>query len=255
MRAVVAVVVVVVVVGAFAAAPALPCSIRLPGAVDAVWTVENREVPRNAELRIDGAIDDGSAVVLVDPDGGRETLSFVADPVGGRYLSTDELRPGANRLDIFRSGVEEGAPDRVVTFSVVDEDDVDAPAAPTVTAQVTTTGELFPIDCGLSAQWPRDVVRVDVDAGDDDAALFSVDGGPYIALADGGGTFANFEDRGGNVSYDVVVRDLAGNESEATTATAWSGCAGGCASSSSLPMTAALLLLLRRRTVRRSVVR
>ncbi|MDP2345631.1 MAG: hypothetical protein Q8O67_32100 [Deltaproteobacteria bacterium] len=138
--------------------------------------------------------------------------------------------------------------ERTVPFTVLDDFDEDRPAAPLASAGRVTTGTLTGDTC--EPDWPTDVVVIAVDS-DDPMAFASKRNGPLLARAIGDGdgvlNLSLYEQAGGDVNYDVVVRDFAGNESPPTTVSTWAGCEGGCASSSSLPVAATLLLLVRRR--------
>ncbi len=212
-----------------------------PPQVD-VFPFAGRTVPLNAELRCAGA---PASFVLRGPEGQEEelqastNLSIVTPST--HALAPTILSEGAWTLTRGDDGL-------VVNFDVEDVVDDEAPAAPTVTASSATKGSLYnPLSCeNCGAIWPTDFVTVTVDS-EDDAAFFDVVGRLDAPLKSSSGGTSFVEKQGGAVAYDVRVFDFAGNVSDTTQATAWTGCEGGCASSSSLPLAATLLLLLRRR--------
>lgn len=229
--------VVFAVANVFAGAAGADCDVVRP---PDVFSFDGRTVPRNAELRF-SSFGKTLEFDLVGP-GGAVSFSVSGDGASDfdhGIVADLPLEPGEYTL----TRLDEEA--RVVAFRVDDSVDDDAPAAPTVSVRQETGGNpvsfLFD-NCG--DPWPTDTVHFVVDS-DGDTGGICVDEG-CVATTSGHNVFARREADGGSVSYDVVVRDLAGNESEATTATVWSGCPGGCASTSALPITAVLLLLLRR---------
>ncbi len=222
---------------------ALPCSIFLQDLFTGTYLFEGRTIPRNAELRVRG-FDTRTTLPLTRPDGALVEAVVDSDDITPFLVVDGLLDPGEWSVTIADPA---GAlPARTVTFTVTDDVDNDAPVAPDATASRATEGSLDGDSC--QPAWPTDVVHIGV-AGDDPLAVASRDGERrgvgFLIGADL--SIEIHEDEGGEVAYDVVVRDFAGNESEPTTVSTWAGCAGGCASSSALPATATLLLLLRRR--------
>lgn len=229
-----------------ASSSALPCSLRVPDLLTGTYAFEDRTVPRNAELRF-GAVADLPTVPLTLPDGSVVEVPVGADDVSGFLDFEGELAPGDHSINL-PARAETGQAGRTISFTVSDEVDDDAPSAPEVSASRHTGGSITGDSC--SSEWPTDEVTIIVE-GDAPFAFASRDGLPVSATmreGDSNAVIRLVEDDGGTVSYDVVVRDFAGNVSDATSVDVWAGCKGGCASSSSsLPMAATLLLLLARR--------
>lgn len=232
--------------------PARACSTRAPDFFDGLFFFEGREIPRNAELRT-AAFGEETPVPLTRPDGSIVELEVGVDEFG-QFLAVDGLLdPGEHALSIVAPEGE--LPDRIVTFTVSDEIDDDAPDAPLASASRATIGVPFGDSAQCQIDWPTDRVTVRVTTPE---ALAFVDFGAVEDRSQRVGVRTNDdtieivlgENRGGDIDYQVVVRDFAGNESEPTTVTVWGGCEGGCASSSSVPMAAVLLALARRRRAR-----
>lgn len=226
---------------------ALPCSFSLVDLFRGRTTFEGQRVPRNAELRIFAFDIDVSEldVRLTRPDGTVVGIAVDQDDLSAFFVVDGLLDPGANVIRI-----DNGSEIRALAFDVTDQLDDEPPGTPVASGSHRTEGQLFndPFSC-FPREWPEGVVYINVDS-DDAMAFASHDGearGSGVTSGDGVINFQVFEDGGGDVSYDVVVRDFAGNVSDPTTVTVWAGCEGGCASSSALPLALSLLALLRRR--------
>lgn len=222
--------------------PARACLFTLANFNTGAFSFEGRAVPRNAQLRIFAA-DARDTLQLERPDGATVDVFVGSDALGRVVVLDGLLAPGPHAII---AAATESDPERRVEFVV---DDVISEGEPDVVdahARHHTNGALlFPNSC--EDQWPSDFVDIVADDRDD-LAFVVVDGGALgRRLPNGNFGVTLREDRGGTVSYDVVGVDFAGNESDVVTVSAWSGCEGGCASSSSLPLAATLLLLLRRR--------
>ena len=230
--------------------PARACSRIVPRLFDGVFFFEGQEIPRNAELRSASFVSDRIPVPLTKPDGTVVELEVGVDDFGQFIIVDGLLDPGPHALSIGAPGGNE--PDRIVTFIVSDEVDDEAPDAPLASASRGTVGVPFGFGSTCDSEWPTDVVTVTVTTRE---PIAFVDFGALEDRSQRVGVRTNDdtieivlgEDRGGDVDYEVVARDFAGNESAPTTVTVWGGCDGGCASSSSLPMAAVLLALARRR--------
>ncbi len=226
----------VVVAVLLASSSALACLFAIPDFQTGEYAFEGRAVPRNASLRIFAA-DARETLPLERPDGSTVDVFVGTDAFGRVVVLDDLLEPGAYAIVAGERRVEFTVDD---VISEGDPDVVDARAR-----QHTGGALLGNSDC--EQVWPTDVVDIFADDRDD-LAFFVVDGGRTSRrLPNGQMAVSIQEGRGGTVAYDVVGVDFAGNESDVVTVSAWSGCEGGCASSSSLPLAATLLLLLRRR--------
>ena len=188
-------------------------------------------IPANAELRVIVIGD----VVLTSPDGTSRTVGVVDDELGQRLdIDVRTLAPGPYRF-ATNDGIEG-------TFELRADDDTEPPAAPVVSLDVTTTvtGPRPPIfdDCGPSPGIRR-------------AAHFYVEGGEPGDLVVVNGRIVGMGDTvvtgvGDDSEFAVSLRDLAGNEGDATVVPIEGGC-GGCTSAAFSPFWLALLALLRRR--------
>jgi len=195
-------------------------------------------LPANAELRVFGVF---GTVELTGPDGNVQFVEVASDD-RGQLLDLDvrTLSPGPYSFVIN---------DRVEgTFDLRADDDTEAPAAPVVSFVDVTTkvaGPRLPIfdDCGSS---PAGIRRT---------AIFQVDGGEPGDVVVVNGNIVGMGDtvtsRVGDDDDDdiaVALRDLAGNESEATIVpvVVEDGC-GGCSSAAMSPFALALLTLFARR--------
>ena len=233
-----------------ASSAARPCSFRLTDVDDAVFPFEGRTVPANVELRGEGfygAVPFDATIerFLTGPGDVRVEVEVNSEGAALLFIPAAPLFPGPWSLHFTTLGTA----DRDVAFVVADDDDVDAPRAPVVTASRRTAGDLIQF---TSCNSPlRDIVEIEID-GDEDTAMAIV-GGQRAVFGDGGHYVARvLEQAGGTVSYDVVVRDFAGNESPPTTVEVWAGREGACSSSGGvLPLGIALLALTGRRRSRR----
>jgi hypothetical protein len=237
-----------------ASSAARPCSIALPGMEEAVFPFEGRTVPRNVELRgssfLESAVLFDSSVerFLSGPDDVRVEVELGNDDVGSLLIPAEPLVPGPWSLH-FTVDPNLGTADRDVPFVVANDDDIDAPRAPVATASRRTEGTLVQMSSCDSSLY--DVVDIVIDGDEDTVLGIVVDHGAVIGKA-GQYVAAVSENAGGTVSYDVVVRDFAGNESPPTTVEVWAGCEGACSSSGGvLPLGVALLALTGRRRSRR----
>lgn len=216
----------------------------VPPEVIIAFPFEGQTIPVNAELRVIGFRLD--PVEMAFPDGATRTVAVVDDELGPRLDMPTPLAVGA--YSFVRVDTES-----VSTFVVADVIDEEAPAPPIVAASQSsrfTPPDLLGLGDDCVDPGFVDVVSFFVEgvsAGD----LVLVDGAVAVAVTEGSVGFARGEGRGGTVTYDVNVRDFAGNESDPTRVEVWSGCPGGCASTGSLPLFGALLAFARRATTRR----
>lgn len=237
-----------------ASSAARPCTIALPGMEEAVFPFEGRTVPRNVELRGSGffqstvLLESGVERFLTGPGDVRVEVELGTDEVGSLLIPAEPLVPGPWFLH-FSANADLGTTARDVPFVVANDDDVDAPGAPVATASRRTSGSLVELSTCDSPL--HDVVEVVIDGDEDTAVGIVVD--HWAVIGEAGHYVATVgEDAGGTVSYDVVVRDFAGNESPPTTVEVWAGCEGACSSSGGvLPLGVALLALTGRRRARR----
>jgi len=232
-----------------ASSAARPCLFSLGDVDSAVFPFEGRTVPANVELRGEsffGAVPFDATVerFLTGPGDVRVEVEVTSEGSALLFIPAAPLFPGPWSLHFTTLGTA----DRDVAFVVADDDDVDAPRAPVATANRRTAGSLVPDECTPEL---HDVVDFVID-GDEDTAM-AVVVGQRVVFGDGGHFFATvLEEAGGTVSYDVVVRDFAGNESPPTTVEVWAGCEGACSSSGGvLPLGIALLAITGRRRSRR----
>lgn len=177
-----------------------------PEPVAAFAPFANRVVPRNVDLRVVGAVFDGSTAVLVDPAGVSTRLAWQADD-NGWALVRRELAAGSYTLDLYGDGRE------VVAFTVDDARDDWAPDKPqfnSIDWSTTSNGA----DDVLLCEKPFESrhVAVSIMAVPDDAAWMRFNGEArpietdFVATNTGGSFALAFVDFAGNVS-DVALND------------------------------------------------
>ena len=202
-------------------------------------------LPANAEMRlIDPRLD---PITLTLPDGTQRQLEVVGDELGAVIALPDDLQPlplGAYEFNIFNI---------TGSFNVTEAIDDVAPDAPVVT--VTRDSTFTPPSLWPFEECPREV-------GNHYSATFTIDGtqpGDVVILdgiavtagADTTTTFSKTQTTGSG-SFEVRLRDAAGNESEATTTDAGGGCGSCAAGDASIATSLALagLVIRRRRSAR-----
>lgn len=232
----------------FSARPAHTCEVALLHLADARMPFEGEEVPLNAELRIPNtelSFANGVVLQLERPDSTIVDVDVGLDGRGVLLSPAETLAPGAHALII----PPDAGGDRRVEFAVADEVDEEAPPAPLVSLRRETIGNPLPLRSTCDVAWPVDVVSFDVEAANDAAmVVIEFDGGRRVGGPDSPASIV--ESRGGDTSYDVRARDFAGNESEPTTVSTWSGCEGGCSTAgdaTTVPLGLGLILGARRR--------
>lgn len=207
--------------------------------LDTVFPFEGEVVPANAELRV--LYPQLTAVNLTYPDSSVVTVPIVLDDIGSLLDLPAPLPAGTFSLEYF---------DRAIAFQVSPDMDDQPPAAPLVSVSRRTEGSgvsLPFVECPTSGV--RDFVIFEVEGAGAGDRLLLIDGS-FVAVTnpDGVTEYSQRDDDGGSVTYDVQLRDLAGNQSDATTVEVWMGCQGGCASAGSLtPLGFSLVALAFRR--------
>jgi hypothetical protein len=203
-------------------------------------------LPANAEMRlIDPRLD---PITLTLPDGAVREFDVVSDEVGAVVALPDDLQPlpvGAYQFNIFNI---------TGTFNVTETIDDSAPDPPVVT--VTRDSSFTPPSLWPYEECPREV-------GNHYSATFTVDGTQAgdvvildgvaaVAATDGTTTFSKTQPTGSG-SFELRLRDAAGNESDVTTTDAGGGCGGCAAADASIATSLALVgLVVRLRGTSRS---
>jgi hypothetical protein len=195
---------------AIASAPAVASCLLDP--LPTTLGLDGAEVPSNAELR---ALRGGDEITFTLPDGNTVSAPIVDDALGKIVELPDSLRPLPVGQWQYEAEWDGG------TFTVLPVVDDEVPAAPVVSAARYGGGLALPFgECpGAGGRTMTSFSVDDTHAGD----LVVINGGFWRASE--GSTTLDLE-MGGS-SFQVSVRDAAGNQSEPTTVdvTGGSGCA------------------------------